>query len=99
MNHAFHAMSQPSLFFDGETYEPAHDKDRLAGQLERVKRLMLDGRWRTLAAIHRIVGGSEPGVSARLRDLRKARFGNFTVERRAAGLRNRGLFEYRVTRV
>jgi hypothetical protein len=89
-----HSVSQ---HFDGVTYEPEHDKDRLSGQLKRVKKLMLDGRWRTLAAIHRIVGGSEAGVSARLRDLRKERFGAFQVQRRAvAGLRQKGCFEYRI---
>lgn len=86
------------VFFDGETYAAEHDKDRLSGQLHRVKALMLDGRWRTLSAINHITGGSEPGVSARLRDLRKERFGSFNVERRRVGLSKKGLFEYRVTK-
>jgi hypothetical protein len=85
------------MFFDGRTYEPRQDEDRLSKQLDRVKKLMLDGRWRTIAAIHRIVGGSEAGVSARLRDLRKERFGAFQVQRRAVtGLRQKGCFEYRI---
>lgn len=84
------------VYFDGQTYSHDEDQGRLSGQLDRVKRLMLDGEWRTLACIHRIVGGTEAAVSARLRDLRKERFGSYTVQRRACGARNRGLFEYRV---
>ena len=79
----------------GVTIESDADRDRLTGQLDRVRTLMLDGRWRTLAEIARLVNGSEAGVSARLRDLRKSHFGGHAVERRrveGAG----GLHEYRV---
>lgn len=84
------------LYFDGKTYSPEHDKTRLASLLDNVRTLMLDGRWRTLGAINRIVGGTEASVSARLRDLRKPRFGSHVVERRSVESRKRGLFEYRV---
>lgn len=81
--------------FDGSTYEPEHDQERLSTQMERVKHLMLDGKWRTLGDIQRVAGGSESAVSARLRDLRKERFGGYKVDRmRIEG----GLFAYRVTR-
>lgn len=83
--------------FDGATYEPEHDKARLTSQLERVKALMLDGQWRTLAEIQDSVGGTEASVSARLRDLRKSRFGGFAVDRRRRGMPSTGLFEYRVS--
>lgn len=79
--------------FDGQTYEPAHDEARLISQLARVQTLMRDGRWRTLDNIQEAIGGSLPGVSARLRDLRKTKFGGYTVQRRRVG---GGLFEYRV---
>ncbi len=90
-------MMQPPLFpvaphFDGAALTVA-DGARLASQLDRVKALMLDSRWRTLGAIRAAVGGTEQSVSARLRDLRKPRFGAFTVERRRVA---EGLFEYRV---
>lgn len=90
---------QPSLMdtmppFDGPELQPA-DHGRLTGQLARVIDLMADGRWRTLAQITCLVGGSEAGISARLRDARKSRFGAWTVEKRRIG---NGLFSYRVTR-
>lgn len=88
--------AQLDIFFDGSTYEAQHDQARLSSLLDNVRNLMLDGRFRTLAAITRIVGGTEASVSARLRDLRKSRFGSYTVERRAVEARKRGLFEYRV---
>src|SRR5688572_28461757 len=79
--------------FDGRTFESEHDEARLAGQLERVKTLMSDGRWRTIDTIARLVHGSAQGISARLRDLRKAPHGAYVVERRRV---SGGLFEYRV---
>lgn len=82
------------MYFDGKTYEPKLDRARLKGQLSAVKFLMLDHKWRTLSEIALKVGGSEAGVSARLRDLRKERFGAHTVERRR--IKESGLFEYRL---
>lgn len=82
--------------FDGETYERARDHDRLAAQLAQVRGLMLDGDWRTLAEISLSVGAPEASVSARLRDLRKKKFGEYTVERRYRGA---GLYEYRIAGV
>jgi hypothetical protein len=82
--------------FDGVTFEPEHDGERLSGQLARTFEAMRDGQWRTLAELAAIVGGSEAGVSARCRDLRKTKFGCHTVERRRRGEAARGLFEYRL---
>lgn len=86
----------PRYAFDGETYEPEHDGARLSRLLERVRAVMLDGQWRTLAELVVSCGGTEASVSARLRDLRKDRFGGWCVERRRRGAEKRGLFEYRV---
>lgn len=80
-------------FFDGETFDFDRDSKRLTGQLERVRHAMRDGRWRTLEQIARMVDGSEAGVSARLRDLRKPRFGGLAVEREYV---ERGVWRYRV---
>lgn len=79
--------------FDGKTYEPKRDFDRLTGQLQKVRAFMSDGQWHTLEQIQSICGGTEAAISARLRDLRKEKYGSHNVERRHV---NRGLFEYRV---
>lgn len=79
--------------FDGDSYEPERDHKRLAGQLGNVFKLMSDGAWRTLAEISTTVGGSEAAVSARLRDLRKSRYGANIVNRRRIG---GGLYEYQL---
>lgn len=79
--------------FDGKTYDPERDKERLKTQLFNVWVLMKDGRWRTLEQISARVGCPEASVSARLRDFRKRKFGGHTVEREYV---KRGLFKYRL---
>ena len=85
-----------SAHFDGKTYDHAQDFGRLNTQLRAVRDLMRDGQWRSLHLIGLLTDYPEASVSARLRDLRKPRFGLHTVERRRTkeGL---GTFEYRVT--
>jgi hypothetical protein len=83
----------PRKAFDGETYEPARDYVRLTGQMAEVHKLMSDGKWRTLGQIADVVRGSEAAISARLRDLRKEKYGALTVERRYLA---DGLFQYRL---
>lgn len=68
--------------FDGATIDPALDGPRLTRQLDAVRELMADGKWRTLDEIAAVVKGSTPGISARLRDLRKSEHGSLKVERR-----------------
>lgn len=80
-------------WFDGATFDKDRDGVRLTGQLARVRYAMGDGRWHTLAQLARDTGGSEASVSARLRDLRKPRFGAFDIERRHV---EGGLWEYRM---
>ena len=82
---------QPSIF-DGY-YVTAADDGRLLNQLERIFYLMRDGQPRTVAQIHAIVGGTQTGVSARLRDLRKAKFGAFEI---ATNDHGGGHFTYRL---
>lgn len=96
-------MSQPELFtptdtgyvaaFDGETFDQALDGPRLNAQLKRVRAVMLDGQWRSLRDIREHTGDPEASISARLRDMRKSKFGGYVVERRRV---SGGLFEYRV---
>jgi len=85
-------MDSSEFEFGGTTYEPERDRDRLARQLLRVKRAVSDGQWWTLEKLEREIGAPQASISARLRDLRKPRFGGHTVERRYL---SRGLFEYR----
>ena len=97
-------MIQPKLFdspqprFRGSHYEPLVDGPRLIRQHERIRDLMLDGTWRTLAEIAAATGDHEASVSAQLRHLRKPSFGGHVVDKRRRGLASRGLWEYQVTR-
>jgi biotin operon repressor len=81
--------------FDGETYDPEKDKARLTGQLLKVYDTMKDGHWVTLRYVAAATGASEASVSARIRDLRKEKFGGFTVERKRSE-KHKGLWHYRI---
>ncbi len=89
-------MNQISHSFDGHTFDSSLDGERLSSLLKRVETLMSDGQWRFLEEIAKQTGGTESSVSARLRDLRKPKFGGYRVERRRFGIPESGLFEYRV---
>jgi len=86
--------------FDGKTYDPEVDGKRLTTQFQRVSAYMMNGEWHTIPEIVKAVSfapydqASEGGVSARLRDFRKEKFGSHTVNRRrkAGG----GTFEYQL---
>ena len=80
------------MTFDGDTITPA-DFPRLNRQLRAVYDLMRDGQWRSLRVIAQETGAPESSISARLRDLRKPKFGRFKVLRQNAG---RGYFLYKV---
>ncbi len=88
--------------FDGVTYEPKFDATRLRGEMARVYNVMKHGYWRSICEIrgeihdrfHKL--DSETGISARLRDLRKAKFGSHTVNRRRRGEASRGIWEYQL---
>lgn len=89
-------VSQAELRFDGESFDPELDRDRLTIQLEKVKALMLsENAWLTLEEIQEATCiRSSASASARLRDMRKPRFGCYLVEirRRVEG---GAQFEYR----
>jgi predicted transcriptional regulator len=87
---------QAELRFDGKTYEAKLDQNRLGRQMKQVFALMSDGQWRTLAEIEAATWEPQASISARLRDLRKPRWGSYTVNRRRRGDGRRGLFEYQV---
>ena len=85
----------PTLF-DGITINDERDNGRLTKQLDAVRAAMLKWpEWWTLAHLAETTGYPEASVSARLRDLRKAKFGGYNVERKYV---ERGIWAYRVTR-
>ena len=67
--------------FDGATYEPARDGERLGTQLARVLAVMQDGKPHTLDELVTRCGGTTASVSARIRDLRKPQFGGCLIRR------------------
>jgi redox-regulated HSP33 family molecular chaperone len=79
--------------FEGKTYSRERDQMRLNGLMNRVYAYMMDLDWHTLKEISVFCSGSEASVSARLRDLRKEKWGRHTVERKRIGP---GLFAYRM---
>jgi hypothetical protein len=89
--HEAAALSAPRL--DGATYDHARDGQRLTTQLQAVFNLMKDGKPRALTVIGALVGAPSASVSARLRDLRKPKFGGYRIDREYLG---RGLFSYRM---
>jgi len=96
--------------FDGQTYEAKLDGPRLTLQLERVREYMLKifPAWKTLPEIQGALEilyentfFPEQSISARLRDLRKRKFGGYTVDKKrrmTEKLRNDGTWEYLVYR-
>jgi hypothetical protein len=84
----------PAMRFDGATFDTEKDADRLGAQCQRVLDVMRDGRWRTLRQLSDESDAPEASVSARLRDLRKPRFGGHQVERRRVN--DAGTWEYKV---
>jgi hypothetical protein len=84
---------EATMRFDGSTFDAARDSARLGDQMAAVLSIMADGKWRTLAGIASETNAPEASVSARLRDLRKSRFGGHTVNREYL---QRGLFQYQL---
>jgi hypothetical protein len=91
---------QLDLDFDGSTYDQQIDGIRLGKQLKAVYEIMKDGQWRTIYQLSQEVksffGQDCPtqSASARLRDLRKPKFGGFKINRRRRN--NSGTWEYSI---
>ncbi len=88
-------MTQMEMTFKGKTYNQELDKERLSTQLTRTFEAMNNNGWMTLREITDMAGGSEAGVSARIRDLRSAQGGGYIIEKRRREGCN-GLWEYRL---
>ncbi len=69
------------------------EKSKAAKRRARVGKVVMDGKWHTLAEISEKTGDPEASVSARLRDFRKSKFGGFDVVHEKMP---DGLFRYRV---
>lgn len=82
--------------FDGSDYERQHDVVRLSNQLERIKALMSDHQWRTLREIEEVTHDNGASISSQLKNMRKERYGAYTVDKRIRGDRRDGLWEYRL---
>lgn len=89
-------MEGDVLTVHGSTFSQELDGPRLESLLHRVRDLMLDGHWRGLAEIVAAVGGSEAGVSARLRQLRNEYRYRIDRERRESTARTSGAWVYRL---
>ena len=78
---------------DGATYDHQRDGVRLAMQHNRVLARLRDGQFWTLKRLAQATGDPEASISARIRDLRKPRFGSHIIERRYL---ERGIWQYRL---
>lgn len=83
--------------FDGATFDAELDGPRLGRQLDGVRYMLLAhrGEFFTLGELQAMAGGSEAGISARIRDLRKPRNGGHDVQRRRRG---GGVWEYGIAK-
>ena len=90
--------TQSILRFDGATYDAKLDQERLGRQLKKVFELMADHEWRTLSEMEAHLWEPQASISARIRDLRKKRFGGYLIQRRRRGEAERGIFEYRMAK-
>ncbi len=82
--------------FNGSDYDPSLDDKRLETQMGKVYSCMIDGSWRTLWQISKMIDEPEASISAQLRHLRKPRFGSYQVNKRRRGNPESGLFEYQL---
>jgi len=78
---------------DGETFDGSRDRIRLDTAMGRIFNFMQDAKWHTLAELAEVGVCSESCASARIRDLRKPKFGGFHVSRSHCG---NGLWKYRL---
>lgn len=82
--------------FDGETFDKKKDGLRLGRQLLAVRDYMTGRGWVTISEVAAAVSGSQTGVAAAMRSLRKEKFGGHLVESRRR--KETGLWEYQLDR-
>lgn len=76
---------QETIPFDGESFDEARDGSRLRSQLGIVFRILCDGKPHTLDELAEAAGCSVASSSARVRDLRKDKFGGHRIHREYLG--------------
>ena len=87
------------MLFDGDTYDEQRDGTPLASQLDAVRDAMLNGQWWSYKQLrehlqrHHQIKATDTSLSARIRDLRKIRFGGYSVQSRRKTHRE---WEYRI---
>lgn len=94
-------FSAPKPNFDGQTFEDKLDGPRLTAQLDRVREYMLaifpawKSKYEISLALEQLYGEKFPtqSIGARLRDLRKRKFGTYIVDKKR---RTNGTWEYLV---
>lgn len=92
MTTTFHPL--PLWDFDGPTFEEDRDGPRLGRQLVCVRNVLRDREWHTLQELADECEASTQSVSARIRDLRKAKFGACLVDKERTG--REGVWRYRM---
>lgn len=68
--------------FDGDDYNHGRDSERLGTQLERIKEAVIGKGFFTYEQIALMSGAPLTSIPAQIRNLKKARFGGYKVERR-----------------
>jgi hypothetical protein len=81
------------MIFDGATYDPVIDECRLTKALKDVFIIMSDRQWHTLPELASKCCIMETTASARIRDLRKERFGSWEVSTQRNDM---GLWQYKL---
>lgn len=81
--------------FDGSSYNPVFDFERLSKQAKIVFSLLKKGQWITLEEISKKTGFGTASISARFRDFRKEKFGGLTVQKRRSPF-SRNHYQYRL---
>jgi len=62
-------------------------------QLQQVKAIMLSKEWVTLYDMAKLIGASDAGISARVRDLKKPQYGRHIIVKRK---KSANTYEYRL---
>lgn len=80
--------------FDGADYKHDRDSGRLLTQRDQIRLYMEKRDYVTLQEIADATGHPHSSVSAQLRNLRKERFGGYTVDRKHI---SNGLYAYKLS--